>query len=260
MAPSAFNERNGFVPSSHMAKASRTHVLSGNAAPAAVDWRSHGLVADVKNQGSCGSCWAFSTVVSIEGQHAKSTGTLATLSEQNLVDCVKGVRLPNDTSTCCMGCQGGLMDDAFSYLVSSQHGAIDTEAAYPYTGRSGSCSFDASHSGATVGAWTDVPQGDEDALLDAVATVGPVSIAVDASIGWQLYFGGIMHGWLCSSNPKRMDHGVAIVGYGTERGTDYWIVRNSWGAGWGEHGYARVVRGKNACGLANAASYPTGVH
>jgi hypothetical protein len=96
------------------------------------------------------------------------------------------VRLPNDTSTCCDGCQGGLMDDAFSYLVSSQHGAIDTEAAYPYTGRSGSCSFDAAHSGATVGGWTDVPQGDEAALLDAVATVGPVSIAVDASIGWQL--------------------------------------------------------------------------
>ena len=99
--------------------------------------------------------------------------------------------------------------------------------------------------------------GDEDALLDAVATVGPISIAVDASMAWQLYFGGIMHGVLCSSNPKKMDHGVAIVGYGTEHGTDYWIIRNSWGAGWGEHGYVRIVRGKNACGLANAASYPT---
>ena len=80
---------------------------------------------------------------------------------------------------------------------------------------------------------------------------------MDASIGWQLYFGGIMRPLLCSSDPKKMDHGVAIVGYGTEHGTDYWIVRNSWGAGWGERGYARIVRGKNACGLANAASYPT---
>ena len=90
-----------------------------------------------------------------------------------------------------------------------------------------------------------------------MATVGPVSIAVDASIGWQLYAGGIMRSFLCSSNPKKLDHGVAIAGYGTDKGNDYWIVRNSWGSMWGEKGYARIARGKNACGLANAASYPT---
>jgi len=258
LAPAQFNTRNGLIPSM-VPKSKRMHTLSNRATPTSVDWRTHGLVADVKNQGSCGSCWAFSTVVSIEGQHAKKTGSVTPLSEQNLVDCVKHVKLPNDTSTCCMGCRGGLMDDAFSYVIQSQKGDIDTEAAYPYTGHAGTCAYDAAKEGATIGGWTDVPPGDEAALLDAVATVGPVSIAVDASIGWQLYFGGIMHPTLCSSDPKKMDHGVALVGYGTEKGKDYWIVRNSWGASWGEKGYARIIRGKNACGLANAASYPTDV-
>lgn len=257
---SEFNERNGFDPSMTYAKPSTTHVASGVTAPDSVDWRDHGLVGDVKNQGACGSCWAFSTVVSIEGQHAKANnGNYVSLSEQNLVDCVKGEKLPSDQGECCSGCRGGLMDDAFQYLIDHESGGIDTETAYPYTGRSGSCSFDASKDGASIGGWTGIKQGDEDALLDAVATVGPVSIAVDAAMGWQLYHGGIMHPVLCSSNPKKMDHGVAIVGYGTENGTDYWIIRNSWGANWGEKGYLRIVRGKNACGLANYASYPTQV-
>ena len=259
LTPSEFNERNGLIPSM-MPHTTRVHKLSGKARPDAVDWREKSLVTEVKNQGSCGSCWAFSTVVSIEGQHAKQTGTLTSLSEQNLVDCVKDVKLPNETQTCCMGCRGGLMDDAFQYLIKKQGGAIDTEAAYPYRGFAGKCNFEASDAGAKITAWTGIPQGDEEALLDAVAHVGPISIAVDAGIGWQLYMGGIMRGLLCSSNPKRMDHGVAIVGYGTSSsGVDYWIVRNSWGKMWGEKGYARIKRGKNACGLANAASYPTDV-
>ena len=257
LAPADFNKRNGYIPAVHAPAPTSLHKLSGRAHNVSVDWRSHGLVADVKNQGSCGSCWAFSTVVSLEGQQAKKTGTMTTLSEQNLVDCVKGEKLPGDDSACCMGCQGGLMNDAFQYMIDHQGGMVDTEAAYPYTGRAGQCQYDAAKEGTKITKWTGIKQGDEDALLDAVATVGPVSIAVDASIGWQLYFGGIMHPTLCSSDPKKMDHGVALVGFGTEKGKDYWIVRNSWGAGWGEHGYARIIRGKNACGLANAASYPT---
>ena len=162
-------------------------------------------------KGACGSCWAFSTVVSLEGQHAKTSGKLVPLSEQNLVDCVKGIKLPNETESCCMGCQGGLMDDAFQYVITKQSGAIDTEAAYPYTGRAGTCAYDAKNAGASITGWTDVTPGDEAALLDAVATVGPVSIAVDASIGWQMYFGGILKPTLCSSNPKKMDHGVATA-------------------------------------------------
>ena len=196
--PSEFNQRNGLIPSK-MRKGTRKHVMSGQAAPTAVDWRTQGLVADVKNQGQCGSCWAFSTVVSIEGQHAKQNGNKVTsLSEQNLVDCVQNIKLPNETDTCCMGCKGGLMDDAFDYVITKQKGSIDTEAGYPYSGRTGSCHFDASKGGASITGWTDVPAGDEAALLDAVATVGPVSIGVDAAIGWQLYHGGIMHPILCS--------------------------------------------------------------
>jgi len=257
LTPAEFNERNGYIPHAHAAAATSVHRLSGRAHNSTVDWRDHGLVAEVKNQGSCGSCWAFSTIVSLEGQQAKKTGTLTPLSEQNLVDCVKGEHLPHDTQDCCMGCQGGFMSDAFAYMLDHQGGQVDTEAAYPYTGRGGTCKYDASTAGTQIAKWTAIPAGDEEALLDAVATVGPVSIGVDASMAWQLYFGGIMHGVLCSSNPKKMDHGVAIVGYGTEHGTDYWVIRNSWGKTWGEHGYIRVVRGKNACGLANAASYPT---
>merc|ERR1712046_177080 len=122
----------------------------------------------------------------------------------------------------------------------------------------GKCKFTKGNAGAaTIKSYTDIKH-DEDDLKDAVSTVGPVSIGVDASIGWQLYFGGVMDPWPligCSANPKKMDHGVAVVGYGSAS-KDYWIVRNSWGKTWGEHGYIRLVRGKNACGITNNAVYP----
>jgi len=197
------------------------------------------------------------TVVSIEGQQAKRNGKVVSLSEQNLVDCVKNEKLPNETDTCCNGCQGGLMDFAFEYLVDKQAGLIDTEASYGYKGVNGKCHYEKADAGVgQISNHVDVKAGDEDALLDAVATVGPISVGVDAAIGWQLYHGGILKPLLCSSNPKKMDHGVAVVGYGTENGVDYWIIRNSWGASWGEKGYMRLIRGKNACGVANGASYP----
>lgn len=121
----------------------------------------------------------------------------------------------------------------------------------------GTCNFKSSGVGGKINSYTDVK--DEKTLLDAVNTVGPISVGVDASFGWQLYGGGVMDPWPligCSSNPSKMDHGVAVVGYGTES-KDYWIVKNSWGASWGEKGYLRLVRNKNACGVANGASYPT---
>lgn len=139
-----------------------------------------------------------------------------------------------------------------------QAGGIDTEEAYAYTPREsrGGCHYTPSAVGAIIRGWVDVPVGDEEALLRAVATVGPISVGVDARL-WQFYLGGTFPAFLCSSSPASMDHGVAIVGYGsTEAGKPYWIVKNSWGAGWGEGGYMRLYRGANACGVANAATYP----
>merc|ERR1711934_44785 len=252
-----FASRMGLQPRTG-ARAGNPHVLSGVAPAAEVDWRTKNAVTPVKNQGSCGSCWAFSTVVSLEGQSALKGKSLTSLSEQDLVDCVKNVKLnSSDPQACCDGCQGGLMDYAFKYMVDSQSGSDDTENAYPYTGSDGKCSFAASKSGGSkVKSFTDVT--DEQSLLDATNTVGPISVGVDASLGWQLYFGGVMDPLPlvgCSSNPNKMDHGVAVVGYGSES-KDYWIIKNSWGGSWGEKGYIRLVRNKNACGVANGAVYP----
>ncbi|XP_053205502.1 procathepsin L-like [Panonychus citri] len=215
-----------------------------NELPASVDWRSKGAVTGVKDQGGCGSCWAFSTVAAIEGANFLKNGKLVSLSEQNLVDCDRS----QDE-----GCNGGLMDNAFQYVISN-HG-IDTEAAYPYAGYDESCRFSAKKVGATISSYANVTSGDEDALLSAVAQQ-PVSVAIDAT-PVQLYSSGIIDSDTeCGSAFGQLDHGVTVVGYGTEGSKDYWIVKNSWGKSFGEKGYFRLQRGSNLCGIATAASYP----
>jgi len=214
--------------------------------PDSIDWRDKGYVTEIKDQGQCGSCWAFSAVGSLEGQHFKKEGKLVSLSEQNLVDC--------SASEGNNGCQGGWMDQAYEYVKDNK--GIDTEDGYPYTGVDGKCSYSANSIGATLTGFADVKHGDENALKEAVGTVGPVAVAIDASsMFFQFYRGGVYNVPWCSTTD--LDHGVLVVGYGNFRGKDHWMVKNSWGQGWGIYGFIMMSRNKdNQCGIATNASYP----
>jgi len=248
MTPEEFkSQMNGFRPRvSQNTGATSTHAISGET-PATKDWRDENVVTPVKNQGQCGSCWAFSTTGSVEAANLVKNGGSNTdakniLSEQELVDC------SHEGGNA--GCQGGLMDNGFQFLIKQGATGDDTEGSYPYQAKNGQCrKSNGTPSNIQVTGFTDVNPTEED-LKNAVGTVGPVSIAIEADqLVFQFYSSGVIR----SGCGDQLDHGVLLVGY-TD---DAWIVKNSWGADWGEMGYVRIEMGKNLCGIQNSASYPT---
>eukprot|EP00938_MAST-03A_sp_MAST-3A-sp1_P004566 g4566.t1 len=202
-----------------------------------IDWVEKGAVTPVKNQGQCGSCWAFSTTGNIEGVTFLKTGNLVSLSEQELVDC--------DKNYGDMGCQGGLPSNAYKFVLAE--GGIDTESSYSYSGTGGTCKESSGKVGATISNWTAIST-DETQIASQLVQRGPLSIGINAAM-MQLYMGGVANPLDILCNKKNLDHGVLIVGYGTDSGKDYWKIKNSWGSGWGEKGYYRIIRGKGKCGL-----------
>jgi len=212
-----------------------------------VDWRERsGVVTPVKNQGQCGSCWAFAATGSLEGQWMLRKRHAVSLSEQQLVDCSKN--FGNN------GCHGGMMDRAYHYIRYA--GGIQSERDYPYRGYDDYCHFKRSQAVATVRGIHDIRSGDERELTQAVQTVGPVAVAIMVTSNFQRYSHGVLVDPTCNS--YSINHGVLVVGFGTDSGAgDYYIVKNSWSARWGEAGYIRMARNRgNMCAIATVASYP----
>jgi len=217
------------------------------ALPTSWDWRAKGAVTKVKDQGQCGSCWAFSVTGTVESCHFINTGKLVSVSEQDLVDC--------STQDGNQGCNGGLMDGGYLYII--QNGGIDSESCYPYSALDGTCHYNKSCCASTITSYTDLPQGDEAALQKAVY-ITTISVAMDAShSSFQFYSGGVYYEPECSST--NVDHTGLAVGWGVLSGVDYWIVKNSWTVDWGMEGYILMSRNRgNNCGIASMSSYPTG--
>jgi C1A family cysteine protease len=214
----------------------KVSVNSKNDAPESWNWVDEGVFGPVKDQGYCGSCWAFSTMGNIEALNAMKTKEYVALSEQQLVDC--------DTEY-DQGCNGGLMEYAFAYLV--EKGCM-TEKDYPYVGYDDTCHYDESKVFLRIDSWLMLDTQDENEIKEFLYTNGPLAIAINAD-PFQYYTGGIIDEDEWSCDPEGLNHGVVLVGYGNESGVDYWIIRNSWGDYWGEDGYVRVARGKGTCGV-----------
>jgi len=207
--------------------------------PASVDWRTKGIVTPVKNQGGCGSCWAFATTETLESHAAKLTTppTLLVLSPQQLVSCAPNPKHCGGTG----GCEGSTAEIAYDYLATS--GGQTKESLIPYTARDSKCEYDPTKTppAAAVTGFVKLPENNYTALMNAIAEIGPIAISVEADT-WSSYGSGILPPDGCNLGNTDIDHAVQLVGYGTDAGTDYWIVRNSWGRGWGESGYIRLKR------------------
>jgi len=216
--------------------------------PTSVDWRTSGCITPIKNQGTCGSCWAFSATGALEAQKCFKTKVATTFSEQNLMDCA-GSTYGN------YGCNGGNMNGAFSYVVNNK--GLSSEAGYSYLGYvQSTCNYKLAYN-STSCKGNNWVTASESALQTAVAQNGPVSIAVDASqASFHSYSSGVYKSTACSSS--NLNHGVLVVGYGALNGVQYWLIKNSWGTGWGINGYMYLARNaNNMCGVASYAMWPS---
>lgn len=231
----------GRIQSSQSSRQKITKKIKGDE-PDQVDWREKNIVNAVKDQGQCGSCWAFGTIQACESAYALTHGTLNVCSEQNLVDCVPD----------CYGCNGGTESNALTFIIYGQFGLLASEADYPYKAVAESCTYAILKGINKITSFDHGEEGNE-AYLKTLVSQGVCDVAIDASAwSFQAYTSGIYDEPACSS--EFLDHAVGLVGYGTENGVDYWIVRNSWGPDWGEKGYIRMSRNKNnQCGIASDA-------
>lgn len=245
MAPNRFKSRQEKLRVKESFTYDATHKPSGQALPPAVNWVAKGAVNPPKDQGACGSCWTFGTAGSLEGAYAIKTGNLVRLSEQQILDCAW---VANGDS----GCDGGFAEQAMQWV--KDNGGLALEQDYKYLMVDGYCKSHIQNSGVVVQSYVNVTGG-EAGLMDAVANHGPVAVAINAAMkDFYYYQGGIYSNPNCDPNDR--DHEVLVVGYGTENGQDYWLLKNSWGVIWGEKGFFRMARNKgNMCGVAAEARY-----
>lgn len=235
----------GFRPNLDMPQ-TNVSVLEVQDLPESLNWVDQGMVTPVKDQGACGSCWSFSTTGAMESAFKIKNNKDILLSEQQLVDC--SISFGNN------GCGGGLVEYAFNY---AKHVPLETEDEYPYTASDTKCVAEAHDGDVQLSDFKEVQRFDSEQLAQALA-LGPVSVGVDASgIAFKFYKSGIITRWCGTA----IDHAVLAVGYGTEKGQDYWLVKNSWKDDWGEKGYFRVARDMSAkdegmCGILQTPSYP----
>ena len=246
---SAQQYQSGYFP--HMRTSSCEYSLKykGTPIPHSLDWRDHDIVTPVKNQGNCGSCWSFSATGAIEGAHALSSGKLLNISEQQLIDC--SLKYGNQA------CGGGIMDNAFEYATDHEL-CSDDEAPYQakYDEKLNECRKCLGK--VRIRGCADIQPNNQTALKIAVAQQ-PVSVAIEAdSEVFQMYRSGVITSKMCGT---KIDHGVLVIGYGTEKGEHYWLVKNSWGSGWGDNGYVKILKneedtGAGICGIASQPSVP----
>jgi len=220
-------------------------------APSSVDWRNQGCVSKVKNQGECGSCYAFSATGSLEGILFKKTGKMLDISEQNIVDCSNQPGKFNNA-----GCDGGFTQDTFDFIRHQGGVAVGTD--YPYKGKAQKCAYRHKSTNPTVKGWLRTREGNENELVAALTEIGPITVAMHAGVrSLMFYKNGVFSDTACKSKNHELDHAVLAVGFGRQDGKDFWLIKNSWGPTWGEGGYIKIHRNaNNMCGIATDSAYP----